>query len=78
MSFKKTTLMLEKEQARAELVGHFEPVEVFLPSLINTKGKKGARDDIGISKATLDTWMLKMGLELRVVPVGGSQDADIG
>ncbi len=75
MPSKKTALMLEKELARAKIVGHFEPVEVFLPDLINTKGKKGARDDIGISKATLDTWMLKLGLETRVISVGGREDA---
>lgn len=69
--FKKTAKMLEAEEK------YQQPVETFLPRLIDQKGKKGAMEDIGISKVTLNTWMLKLGLETqrRVVSVGDSSAA---
>ena len=73
---KKTTKMLEVERDHAQEVGILVPIDLLLPRLIDSLGKKGAREQMGISKATLNTWMLKMGLELRVVSVGGSPDVE--
>ena len=74
--FKKTELMLKAERDHAEETGILVPIDLLLPRLVDDLGKKGARDKMGISKATLDTWMLKMGLEFRrVVSVEG---ADVG
>jgi len=44
-----------------------EPLEYLLPRLINETNQSGAADKIGISRATLTYWLLKLGVVVERV-----------
>ena len=68
---RKTNLMLrvEKEFDR--------PLERLLPELVNDQGLTGTADTLGVSKATLGYWMLKLGINVRRVAVAPGQVLEI-
>ena len=68
---RKTNLMLrvEKEFDR--------PLERLLPELVNEQGLTATADAIGVSKATLGYWMLKLGINVRRVAVALGQVLEI-
>lgn len=68
---RKTNLMLrvEKEFDR--------PLERLLPELVNDQGLTGTADALGVSKATLGYWMLKLGINVRRVAVAPGQVLEI-
>ena len=68
---RKTNLMLrvEKEFDR--------PLERLLPELVNDQGLTGTADVLGVSKATLGYWMLKLGINVRRVAVAPGQVLEI-
>ncbi len=68
---RKTNLMLrvEKEFDR--------PLERLLPELVNEQGLTATADAIGVSKATLGYWMLKLGINVRRVAVAPGQVLEI-
>ena len=43
------------------------PLERALPEMVNEVGLTGAAKRIGVSKATLSYWLLKLGIEIRRV-----------
>lgn len=56
---RKTRLMQRVEQERGR------PLETLLPELINRDGLSATALSLGVSKATLGYWMLKLGLHYR-------------
>ena len=56
---KKTKLMLgvEKEQGRT--------LERLLPEMVNKLGLNGSAEALGVSRATLGYWLLKLGISVR-------------
>ncbi len=68
---RKTKLMLrvEKEFDR--------PLERLLPELVNTQGLTATADTLGVSKATLGYWMLKMGINVRRVAVAPGEVLEV-
>lgn len=43
------------------------PLEIALPPMITAEGQTGTADRIGVSKATLGYWVLKLDIEVRRV-----------
>ena len=58
---RKTEKMLGVEERMGE------SLEVLIPDMVTRLGLSGTADEIGISKATLSFWMLKMDIEVRRV-----------
>lgn len=68
---RKTNLMLRVER-------EFDrPLERLLPELVNEQGLTATADAIGVSKATLGYWMLKLGINVRRVAVAPGQVLEI-
>ncbi len=68
---RKTKLMLrvEKEFDR--------PLERLLPELVNDQGMTATADTLGVSKATLGYWMLKMGINVRRVALAPGEVLEV-
>ncbi len=68
---RKTKLMLrvEKEYDR--------PLERLLPDLVNDQGMTATADTLGVSKATLGYWMLKMGINVRRVALAPGEVLEV-
>jgi len=52
--------------ARVELE-HQRPLERLLPEMVNEIGLSGTAEELGVSKATLGYWLLKLGINVRRV-----------
>ena len=68
---RKTKLMLrvEKEFQR--------PLERLLPEKVNEVGLSATADELGVSKATLGYWLLKLGIEVRRVALAPGETLEI-
>lgn len=68
---RKTKLMLRVEK-------EFErPLERLLPELVNDRGLTATADILGVSKATLGYWMLKMGINVHRVAVAPGEVLEV-
>ena len=66
--YRKTKLMRQVEDRMGQ------PLERLLPRLINDIGLTEAAQEMGVSKATIGYWMLKMGIHVeRVAVMPGDQ-----
>lgn len=68
---RKTKLMLQVEKE------HQRPLETLLPELVNERGLSTTAEDLGISKATLGYWMLKLGIHVRRVALRPGESIEI-
>ena len=68
---RKTKLM-----ARVELE-HQRPLERLLPEMVNEIGLSGTAEELGISKATLGYWLLKLGLEQRRIVLAPGETLEV-
>lgn len=53
------------------------PLERALPEMVNEVGLTGATKRIGVSKATLSYWLLKLGIEIRRVALAPGEEIEI-
>ena len=68
---RKTKLMLRVER-------EFEsPLERLLPELVNDQGLTPTADTLGVSKATLGYWMLKLGINVRRVALAPGEILEV-
>lgn len=68
---RKTKLMLQvEEQFR-------RPLESLLPELINERGLTASAEAIGVSKATLGYWLLKLGINVRRVALAPGETLEV-
>lgn len=68
---RKTKLMLRVER-------EFDrPLERLLPELVNVQGLTDTADTLGVSKATLGYWMLKMGINVHRVAVAPGEVLEV-
>ena len=68
---RKTKLMLRVER-------EFDrPLERLLPELVNDQGLTTTADTLGVSKATLGYWMLKMGINVHRVAVAPGEVLEV-
>jgi len=68
---RKTKLMqrIEKEQQR--------PLERLLPEMVNEKGLSGTAEALGVSKATLGYWLLKLGIDVKRVALAPGETLEV-
>jgi len=65
----KKMLQVEKKLRR--------PLERALPEMVNEEGLTGAAKQLGVSKATLSYWLLKLGIEIRRVALAPGEEIEI-
>jgi transcriptional regulator with GAF, ATPase, and Fis domain len=65
----KKMLQVEKKLRR--------PLERALPEMVNEDGLTGAAKQLGVSKATLSYWLLKLGIEIRRVALAPGEEIEI-
>jgi len=53
------------------------PLEQLLPQMINEKGLCETADELGVSKATLGYWVLKLGINVRRVALSPGETLEI-
>ena len=69
---KKTKLM-----AQVELAHDNQPLERLLPELINEHGLTATAAALGVSKATLGYWLLKLGINVRRVALAPGESLEV-
>ena len=52
-------------------------LEIIIPELVNDRGMVKAADEMGISKACLGYWMLKLGISIQRVAVPRDHTVDV-
>jgi hypothetical protein len=53
------------------------PLEKLLPEMVNEKGLSGAAMELGLSKATLGYWLLKLGISYRRVALAPGETLEV-
>ncbi|MDP6667988.1 MAG: hypothetical protein QF357_11430 [Dehalococcoidia bacterium] len=53
------------------------PLEKALPEMVNEHGLTGTATRLGVSKATLSYWLLKLGIEIRRVALAPGEEIEI-
>ena len=71
MQGSKTTKMLLAERKLRR------PLERALHEIVNEVGLTGAAKRLGVSKATLSYWLLKLGIEIRRVALAPGEEIEI-
>ncbi len=69
---KKTKLMASVERAHNN-----QPLERLLPQMINEQGLTATAATLGVSKATLGYWLLKLGINVRRVALAPGESLEV-
>ncbi len=69
---KKTKLMARVEQAHNN-----QPLERLLPEMLNEHGLTATAVALGVSKATLGYWLLKLGINVRRVALAPGESLEV-
>ncbi len=62
--------------ARVELE-HQRPLERLLPEMVNEIGLSSTAEELGVSKATLGYWLLKLGINVRRVALAPGETLEV-
>lgn len=54
-----------------------EPLEDLLPRVVNERGVTGAAERLGVSKATLGYWLLRLGVRVETVALAPGESLEI-
>jgi len=68
---RKTKLMQRVED------GYQRPLERLLPEMVNEKGLSVTAQELGVSKATLGYWLLKLGINVRRVALAPGETLEV-
>ena len=68
---RKTKLMQRVENV------HQRPLERLLPEMVNEKGLSETASELGVSKATLGYWLLKLGINVRRVALAPGETLEV-
>lgn len=68
---RKTKLMQRVEKE------HQRPLERLLPEMVNELGLSATADNLGVSKATLGYWLLKLGISVRRVALAPGETLEV-
>ena len=52
-------------------------LERLLPEMVNEKGLSATADELGVSKATLGYWLLKLGISVRRVALAPGETLEV-
>ena len=69
---RKTKLMAQVERSHNN-----QPLERLLPQLINEQGLTATAMALGVSKATLGYWLLKLGINVRRVALAPGEQLEV-
>jgi hypothetical protein len=53
------------------------PLEKMLPELVTEQGLSATADQLGVSKATLGYWLLKLGINVRRVALAPGESIEV-
>ena len=68
---RKTKLMLRVEET------YSRSLERLLPEMVNEKGLSLTAQELGVSKATLGYWLLKLGINVRRVALAPGETLEV-
>ena len=68
---RKTKLMQRVERE------HQRPLERLLPEMVNEIGLSSTAEELGVSKATLGYWLLKLGINVRRVALAPGETLEV-
>lgn len=68
---RKTKLMIKVEKE------HGRELERLLPEKVNELGLSGTAEQLGVSKATLGYWLLKLGINVRRVALSPGEVLEV-
>ena len=68
---RKTKLMQRVEDS------HQRPLERLLPEMVNELGLSVTAQELGVSKATLGYWLLKLGINVRRVALAPGETLEV-
>ncbi|MDE2842491.1 MAG: hypothetical protein OXN21_03815 [Chloroflexota bacterium] len=68
---RKTKLMQRVEKE------HQRPLEKLLPEMVNERGLSSTAEELGVSKATLGYWLLKLGISVRRVALAPGEALEV-
>jgi len=56
---------------------HQRPLERLLPEMVNEIGLSSTAEELGVSKATLGYWLLKLGINVRRVALAPGETLEV-
>ena len=65
-----------KKMAKVEEQFH-QPLEKILPEMVTEQGLSATADQLGVSKATLGYWLLKLGINVRRVALAPGETLEV-
>lgn len=68
---RKTKLMLRVEDK------YHRTLERLLPEMVNQKGLSATAQELGVSKATLGYWLLKLGINVRRIALAPGETLEV-
>jgi hypothetical protein len=70
--------MARKTKLMARVEGEYQrPLERLLPEMVNEKGLSVTAQELGVSKATLGYWLLKLGINVRRVALAPGETLEV-
>ena len=54
-----------------------QPLERMLPEMVTEQGLSGTAEQLGVSKATLGYWLLKLGINVRRVALAPGETLEV-
>ena len=65
-----------KKMSAVEAKFH-QPLERILPDMVTEQGLSATADELGVSKATLGYWLLKLGINVRRVALAPGETLEV-
>ncbi len=70
--------MTRKTKKMAAVEDRFhQPLEKILPEMVTEQGLSATADHLGVSKATLGYWLLKLGINVRRVALAPGETLEV-
>ena len=70
--------MARKTKKMAAVEDRFhQPLEKILPEMVTEQGLSATADQLGVSKATLGYWLLKLGINVRRVALAPGETLEV-
>ena len=70
--------MARKTKKMSAVEGQFhQPLEKMLPEMVTERGLSATADELGVSKATLGYWLLKLGINVKRVALAPGETLEV-